>query len=136
MATNSQYDSPPFDTSPQDTGMPGTSAGSSTNDQYSQDNGLGASAQHGSGAENLGSQNPGQPRADNGEVSYTDPFAILGAQGSQTPQATGSTSSVPSYSPPVGSELTDTGLGSGTASAPAPGRGSAPQTSPWTKAGA
>jgi hypothetical protein len=136
MATNDQYQSPPFGTESQETGLGGTSGGSKTNGQYAD----------GVPALNIDSQSSpklpgdvhesGQSFADNGTVAYTDPFSILGSQGSQTPQDHGSTGSAPEYVPVVGGQVLDTGLGSGTASAPAPGRAAASQSSPWKRAGA
>ena len=133
-ASNSQYDNPPFGTQSQSTGLEGSPGSAKTNGQYSQDNGLGAGPQ--SSPKLPGDVHEGgQSYADSATTPYTDPFAILGTQGTQTPQDHGSTGSAPDYVPVVGTQVTDTGLGSGSASAPAPGRAPASQASPWKRAG-
>jgi hypothetical protein len=131
---NQQYDNPPFGTEVQSTGLGGSAGDHHANDQYAGGvDSLGIDPQTGSGAEALGTQNPGAHYTDQGDTAYTNPFSIL--NGSDTPQDHGSTGTVISSDPVYGEELTDTGLHSATPTAPAPGRPSASQASPWTKAG-
>lgn len=136
--TNAQYsqDLPFGGPNPQSTGLEGTASDHVTNDQYS-----GGVQAFGVGAQSSPKipgdvHEGGQPLADQGTVAYTDPFSILGAQGSKTPQDHGSTGVSPEYAGIEGQGNAGTGVGDGSASAPAPGRGSASQSSPWTKAGA
>jgi hypothetical protein len=134
---NQQYDNPPFGTQPQSTGLNGTAdSNHATNSQYAEGvPTLNIAPQHGSNAESLGTQSPGAHFNDQGSTDYTDPFAIQGVQGSTTPQDHGSTGTVLSSQPVYGEELTNSGLGEGSASVHSPNSGSASQASPWTKAG-
>lgn len=135
-STNGQYSDPPFGTQSQSTGLGGTPGGEKPNGQYADGvSELGIEPQASSPQLPGDVHAGGQSYADNSTTPYTDPFAILGTQGSQTPQDHGSTGSAPDYVPVVGTQVTDTGLGSGSASAPAPGRAPASQASPWKRAG-